>query len=229
MNILGIVPARKGSKGLKGKNIKELGGKPLIDYTFKLVSSLEIIDKIYLTTNDDAIIDLATQHKRVNVPFIRPAKISKDKTPMHEVVSHLISYCDEIDEKYDYIVLFQPTTPFRNKQEVLHMIQYAIDNNLESLFAVTNVWHHPSEYIRVSNNKFDYILNPKESSRRQDFEKVYFITGALYIVSTSFFKKTQTFITEESKPYILSEETMIDIDNAFHFNLAKAYVKSWLN
>ena len=101
--------------------------------------------------------------------------------------------------------------------------------NLESLFAVTNVWHHPSEYIRVSNNKFDYILNPKESSRRQDFEKVYFITGALYIVSTSFFKKTQTFITEESKPYILSEETMIDIDNAFHFNLAKAYVKSWLN
>jgi|APSaa5957512535_1039671.scaffolds.fasta_scaffold57229_2 CMP-N,N'-diacetyllegionaminic acid synthase len=225
MKILGVIPARKGSKGIKGKNLKKLAGHPLIDYTFQLVSSLQILDQIYLTTDDDKIIKLATQYNRVDIPFIRPDDISNNDTPMHEVVSHLITYCDEVDEQYDYIALFQPTTPFRNRQEIKDMIKYGTDNNLDSLFAVTNVWHHPSEYITIKNNSLNYILDPKTSKRRQDFEKVFFITGALYIVKSSFFKNTKSFINEESEPYYLSQETMIDIDTPFHFEMAEAYAR----
>jgi CMP-N,N'-diacetyllegionaminic acid synthase len=225
MKILGVIPARKGSKGIKAKNLKTLAGRPLIDYTFQLVASLQILDRVYLTTDDDAIIKFASQYDRIDVPFIRPADISNDETPMHEVVSHLITYCDEIDEQYDYIALFQPTTPFRKRQEIEVMINYSIDNNIDSQFAVTDVWHHPSEYITIKNNSLDYILDPKTSKRRQDFEKVFFITGALYIVKSAFFRNTKSFINNESKPYYLSQETMIDIDTPFHFEMAEAYAR----
>lgn len=223
MRILGVVPARMGSKGIKAKNLKRLAGRPLIDYTFRLVASLKILDKIYLTTDDEKIIKLASQYDQIDVPFIRPKNISSDETPMHEVVSHLITYCDKINEQYDYIALFQPTTPFRKRQEIEEMINYSIDNNIDSQFAVTSVWHHPSEYITFNKNRLNYILDPKTSKRRQDFEKVYFITGALYIVKSSFFRTTKAFVNDESKPYSLSQETMIDIDTPFHFKLAEAY------
>jgi len=226
MKVLGVIPARKGSKGIKGKNLKKLAGRPLIDYTFQLVSSLKIIDQIYLTTDDAKIIKLAKKYDKIKVPFIRPDDIAGDKTPMHEVVSHLITYCDEIDEQYNYIALFQPTTPFRKKHEIEEMLQFCINNDLESLFAVTEVWHHPSEYILNDNNKINYILDSKQNSRRQDFKDVFFITGALYIIKSEFFRNTKSFINKDSKPYCLSQETMIDIDNSFHFEVAEAYARS---
>ena len=225
MKILGIIPARKGSKGIKGKNLKKLAGYPLIDYTFQLVSSLKILDKIYLTTDDDRIIQLARKYKKINIPFTRPSNISTDSTPMHEVVSHLIKFCDEINEKYDFIVLFQPTTPFRDTKEIENMIKHAIDNKIDSLFSVTDVWHHPSEYITYKNNNLNYLLSPNSSTRRQDFERVYFITGALYVTKSSFFCSTKSFVNDKSKPYCLSQKTMIDIDTPFHFEMAEAYAR----
>ena len=225
MKVLGVIPARKGSKGIKRKNIKQLYDKPLIDFTFELVDSLSNIDEIFLTTDDEDVIELSGKYNRIKSPFKRPASLSKDTTSMAEVVDHLLKYLINIDKTFDYIVLFQPTTPFRSASEIEGMINFTIDNKLDSCVAVSPVWHHPSEYISIKNKKIDYILDPSTAKRRQDYKKIYFITGAAYVAKWSFFIREKAFFNKESSTYELSESSMIDIDTDFNFNIAEGYLR----
>ena|ERR1017187_10049409 len=224
--IVGIIPARKGSKGIPGKNMIDLGGRPLLDYTLAMAESCRQLDRIILTTNMPDAIDWATQHyRRIETPFVRPEHLAGSSASPVEVVLHAIDYLEERETlPVKVIVLLQPTCPFRRLSEVEEAISLFQANNLDSLIGVSRVWHHPSDYIyRNPENmaEFKYVFRESNWKQRQDFPEVLFMTGALYICRAEYLRSTHGFYDQQSHLFKMAEETMIDIDSPFDLTLAR--------
>ena len=120
-NILAIIPARKGSKSIPNKNLKKLGGKPLIAYPIKLAKSIKIINKVVVSTDSEEIANVAKKYG-AEVPFIRPAELAKDETPTLPVLQHCVKFLEENENyKADLILLFYPTCPFLKKETIIEL------------------------------------------------------------------------------------------------------------
>jgi CMP-N,N'-diacetyllegionaminic acid synthase len=224
--ILGIVPARRGSEGIRGKNMIDLGGRPLLDYTLATAERSTQMDRIVLSTNmPDAIAWAAEHYARVEAPFVRPEELAESSTSVVDVVLHAIDFLkarDNVDA--DVIVLLQPTCPFRHAAEIDDAIRLFQERGLNSLIGVSRVWHHPSDYLRrdaASPDSFGFVFREPTWLRRQDFPEVFFITGALYICRTGFLRANRAFFDQQSFLFQMSEETMIDIDSPFDLNMAR--------
>ncbi len=228
MNILGLIPARKGSKGIKDKNIIDLGNIPLIEYTLSFASNIEQIHKIVLSTDSKKIIKIAEKYPKIQVPFIRPDYLSTDSANVSDVAIHAIKECNKIyDTEFTHVALFQPTSPFRIKEEVTESINKFINNKYDSIFSVNEVIHHPSEYITIHKNRYSLVLPPKSNEeQRQFYESVYFINGSFYMCSVNFLMKNKSFLTSDSKPVIFSKSSSFDIDDDFDLKLARDSLKN---
>lgn len=223
-----MIPARSGSKGIKNKNLALLGDKPLIEYTFELASSLQskFIKKIILSTDSEEIISLSKKFHKIHTPFIRPTHLATDSSNVSDVVIHALDYYSNLDESFDYVLLLQPTTPFRKPDEIDDAIETSIIKNFDSSFGVCKIMHHPREYIKIKENSFLNLLpNTSTLEQRQGYEELFFISGAFYFCSTAFLIKYCSFINEGiSHPIILSQETCIDIDEPFDLKIARGFL-----
>ena len=123
MKILGIIPARGGSKGVPGKNIKLLGGKPLLQYTSDIALKSNLLDKLVVSSDDDAIIEVA-ERLGVSAPFKRPSDLATDKSPTLPVIKHALSYFKNIGEEFDAVCLLQITSPLRTIKTISIRIIY---------------------------------------------------------------------------------------------------------
>ena len=126
MNILGLIPARGGSKGIPGKNIKRLHGKPLLQYTFEAAKNSDLISRVILSSDDSEIIRVA-EKIGLEIPFVRPTALAADDTSSLEVVQHALNFFIQKGEKFDAVCLLQPTTPFRRNgliDEVIEKIYF---------------------------------------------------------------------------------------------------------
>lgn len=227
--ILGIITARKGSKGIPGKNMIDLGGRPLIDYTLATAENCKSLDHIALSTNIPEAIEWVSAHyHRIEVPFVRPRRLSGPSASSHDVVLHAVDFLEKRDRcKVDTIVLFQPTCPFRRSKEVDAAVRLFQRRRLTSLIGVSRVWHHPSDYVHrraATSPQFDYIFRKATWRRRQDFPEVLFMTGALYICRTDYLRDTKSFFNRKSYLFRMAEETMIDIDAPFDLAIARGLV-----
>ncbi len=220
--ILGLIPARQGSTGVVGKNMVDLGGRPLLDYTLAMAHQCQALDKIILSTNmPDAIAWTKAHYSRIDVPFVRPEPLARAQSSLVDVVLHAVAH---LNIEIDAIVLLQPTSPFRRMGEVENAIQLFQQKKIQSLIGVSRVWHHPSDYIALNSkasDRFYYVLRDPSWKRRQDFPEVFFMTGALYICRLEFLQKTRSFYDENSYLFQMSDETMIDIDSSFDLMIAK--------
>jgi len=215
MKILGIIPARGGSKGIPGKNIKLLGGKPLLEYTAEAAKASKLLSRVILSSDDKEIIAVAEQLK-LEVPFIRPSDLAQDNTPSIEVVKQALKFFEENGEKFDAVCLLQVTTPFRNNELIDRAIGKFTKGNFDSLISVREV---PAEYnphwvfeekegnLRISTGENEII------SRRQELPKAYHRDGAIYITRTSailqnnsLFGKNIGFIDTTGSPYVNIDE-----------------------
>lgn len=224
--ILGVIPARKGSEGIRGKNMVDLGGRPLIDYALATAERSKEMDRIVLSTNIPDAVDWARKHYiRVEAPFIRPERLSESTTSVVDVVLHAVDFLKQRDGvEPDAIVLLQPTCPFRHAEEIDAAIRHFRTEGLASLIGVSRVWHHPSDYVRRDETEpgsFSFVFRDPSWHRRQDFPEVLFITGALYICRTAFLRASRSFYDQHSFLFQMSEETMIDIDSPFDLTLAR--------
>ena len=138
-SILAIIPARGGSKGIPRKNIKLLAGKPLIAWTIDEAKKSIYIDRLILSSEDEEIIRIAKEWG-CEAPFIRPAELAEDNTPGIDVVIHAI---DALKEKYDYLVLLQPTSPLRKVEDIDRCIETCIDRNVPACISVSETMNHP--------------------------------------------------------------------------------------
>jgi CMP-N,N'-diacetyllegionaminic acid synthase len=192
MKILAIIPARGGSKGVPGKNIKLLGGKPLLQYTANSAKESELITKTILSSEDENIIDYA-KSLQIEVPFVRPLELATDTAKSIDVIQHAVAFLESKGEFFDAVCLLQLTSPFREKNFIDTAIQKFIDTKVDTLLSVLPVPHEFNPHWVFEENKegnLQIATADKEIiSRRQDLPKAYHREGSLYLTKVEFIKK----------------------------------------
>jgi CMP-N-acetylneuraminic acid synthetase len=226
MMIVAIITARANSKGLPKKNMLDLGGKPLIQHTFDVAIESNSFDKIILSTDIDGAIELAGRYPEIEVPFKRPEHLCGDTVSQLEVVNHVLNYLEHKQTNITHFVLLQPTVPFRTKEEIIEGVNL-LKSGCTSVIGVTNVIHHPADYLIIDESgKLRYLMPEFISKPRQSFPTVYFNTGGFYGCSVPFFKNKQVFYDENSGILMMNEKSLLDIDTEFDLKLAKGLINS---
>lgn len=223
--ILGIIPARGGSKRIPKKNIKSLGDVPLIAWTIVSAKASKYIDRLILTSDDNEIMRAAKSFG-CEVPFTRPSALSLDTTPGISPVLHALT---EI-KGYDYVVLLQPTSPFRTAKDIDDAASICLENNWPCVVSVCEVEHSPYWMYQISEfGLLKPLLEEGEKIlRSQDAPKVYRANGAIYIASVPWLLENQSFFTKETRAFEMPQERSLDIDSPMDFQIAEHLVASKL-
>ena len=226
--IIGIITARRGSKSISNKNLTLLGGRPLIDFTFDLAERCSSLERVFLTTDDLRVIELAQSgYSRIEVPFLRPPELAADTTGHVEVVNHLLAHLkNRLGIEPFGFVLFQPTSPFRDLEEVEEAIKLFKCGKHNSLLGAVPVMHHPADYVwrQQMDGPLVEVIERAPGVRRQELPPVYFISGALFICKCAWYRKKQRFYDRESYLFQMSKGTLLDIDTPFDLQLARGYL-----
>ena len=216
---LAIVPARGGSKRLPKKNILNLKGKPLVEWSIEAGLNSKYIDKVIVTSDDAEILDIVkgTGAEAIN----RPIELASDTSTTFDAIKHVI---DSV-EIYNYIVLLQPTSPLRTEKHIDEAIELLVNKNADSIVSVCETDHSPlwSNTLPSNCSMSNFIKDDIRNKRGQDLEVYYRLNGAIYICKTnklldenSFFLKNNTFA------YKMGRDVSIDIDSAVDLKIAGA-------
>jgi CMP-N-acetylneuraminic acid synthetase len=210
---IGLIPARKGSKGLLNKNTLKLLDKPLVQYTIEAAMDSSLIDDVWVSSDDPEVLRIA---KSVQAnQLIRPKEFALDKSSAIEVVSHFLSTISLDDKNVnDYIVYLQPTSPMRNWYHIDDAINHLLLNKVNSLVSLIMLRKSPFKSFLIDEagrlqSLFDEELS---NARRQDLQDVYIPNGAIYIFQIKEFIERNCFPSNGSIPFIMKEEDSIDID-----------------
>ena len=223
MKILGVITARGGSKGIPGKNIKPLGGRPLIAYTAAVAKKSRLVNDLILSTDDKAIADVVKQ-LGVAVPFLRPKELAEDKTPHVPVMQHALDFMEKQQGyTYDYVVTLQPTSPFRTAEDIDRTIQKAIDLKADSAVSLVEVSRpHPSKFKKLEGDRvLPYFFDEPEGVRRQDLPKVYVRSGAVYVSKRDLLKNQGQLFGNLVVGLVVPEERSTDIDTEYDWMLTE--------
>lgn len=209
--VLAIIPARGGSKGIPKKNIKAVSGKPMINYTIEAAKECEYIDKVIVSTDDEEIAEISMRAGAI-VPFLRPDELAVDDAELIDVVMHAIEFYERKAERYDIIVLLQPTSPLRTAEDLQKALEYYIRKGEKSLLSISEVSEHP-EHMRQFNdeNELERMIKEEEDGEKSGSKKYYMINGAIFINSMSELNEKTKF-EDNVMGYVLPKEHGIDID-----------------
>ena len=229
--VLAVITARGGSKGLPQKNLRPLADKPLIAHTIDAAKHARFLDRTIVSTDDEQIAALARSHG-ADVPFLRPAELARDETPSLPVLIHAIRWLDG-NEAYrpDYVMLLQPTSPLRTAQDIDNCITLALEKDADGVVSLCQAKHHPywMKRVEADGRVTDLLLldQPLETaySRRQDLPPGYAINGAVYLVRREILLEYQTFYTDRTYAYVMPLERSLDIDTLWDFRLAEFVLK----
>ncbi len=233
MKILGYIPARIGSKGIRRKNLAKLNGKPLVYYTVKFAKRLE--KKIYpfVSTDSKKILRYTNSLLKIKNTYLRPKKLAMHKSKHAEGLMHALKWLKEKKNlNFDAVMLLQPTSPIREYKETIKAINIFKKSKINSILGVREVKEHPSEMIEKKNSKWNFIAKHNfKLEGRQNYKKNYFkIDGSLYICKINFLKKNKLFFKENSSHlFVLKNKKLIDIDNNLDLKIAENLIKnkSW--
>ena len=215
---LGIIVARKGSVRIKNKNLKMLGDKKLIEYTFLSAKKSKKLSHVVLTTNDFKIINLAKKYK-IKAPFVRPNSLSKSNSKTEPVILHLLRF---YKKNYNFFpenfVILQPTSPFRTNVDIDKSIEKYKKLKSKSLVSVSEPLNPLKLIFKIKRNKL--IKNFKK-----DFKRSFLLNGSIYIKNTKEFLKSKKLIEKKTDIFITEKVNSIDINNEMDFNFAKSILK----
>lgn len=213
--VLAVITARGGSKGLPGKNVKLLGGKPLIAYSIDAAKKSKLITHTIVSTDDPEIAAAATAAGG-DVPFIRPPELARDTTPHAPVMQHAIAFMEhKLGVVFDYIVTLQPTSPFRAADDLDGTIQKLIDTGADSAVSVVEVeaHEHPIKMKKLEGDRvLPYCIEEKEGVRRQDLPPCYRRSAAVYVVKRDIVMNENKMFGDHIVGYVVPRERSIDID-----------------
>ena len=228
MKILGIIPARGGSKGIPGKNTKLLNGKPLIAYTIEVALKSKILNHLIVSSDDDEIITV-TRKFGADVPFIRPAELAQDNSSSIDLVIHALEFYQEREEYFDAICLLQPTNPFRSLNFLENSLDKFLKKDCDTLLSVLEVPHQFNPHWTFKKNSSGSLeLSTGESEiipRRQDLPKAYYRDGSIYIVKSSIILGKKSFYGDSIEFIDASNEKNVNIDTMEDWILAEKLSK----
>lgn len=223
-NFLFLITARGGSKGIPGKNIKPLAGKPLIHYSIDTARMLAD-DKDICVSTDDAMIKRVAEDHGLHVPFTRPAELATDTAGSYEVLLHALNYYESIGRSYNAIVLLQPTSPFRKASQVKEaMEQY--DNSLDMVVSVKASKVSPFSFYTENEEGYLQPMMPNNYTRRQDMPVAYEYNGAIYVINTASLRAMPLSSFKKVKKYVMGEPESLDIDTNMDWYFAEFLVGS---
>ncbi|MBK7627804.1 MAG: acylneuraminate cytidylyltransferase family protein [Bacteroidales bacterium] len=227
--ILAIIPARGGSKGLPEKNIKLLCGKPLIGWTIEQAKGCKYIDSIFVTTDCQKIANIAGQFG-LNVPFLRPPELAEDTSSSMDVVVHVLEYYRTQNVNFDYVLLLEPTSPLRKRNDLDSAVKLAIGN--ESADGVVSLgevhMEHPMIVKQVDNDMKirSYIEDVKRITQRQMADKAFFPYGVIYMIKTEVFNREKSFYTNNIIPYFIERWQNYEVDDIYDFIVIEAIMNN---
>ena len=222
MRILAVIPARGGSKRLPKKNIKPLGGKPLINWSIEAIRGISEICEVLVSTDDTEIASIAKQ-AGASVPWLRPSNLSTDTASSVDVALHALDWYESKFKSVDGLLLLQPTSPFRTRKSIENGIDLYLNSNFSSVVAVTPSKDRAALVFTNKDNFISPFINKSNLfSELTDSVSNYWITGSFYLTSPSVLRENKTFLPLQTIPLIIeSPIESIDIDREWDFQLAK--------
>jgi len=229
--ILTIIPARKGSKGLPLKNIKDLCGRPLLGWPIQAALKSRYVDRVIVSTDDQAIADVAVS-QGAEAPFLRPGQLASDTATSISVMEHAIDFFHGKGEMFDYLVLLEPTSPLTDEIDIDRALEKLDSqrNIADSIVGISKVEAaHPVFDVKISDSRLiePYMNgNFAESIRRQDLADIYFFDGSLYISGVTELIQKKTFYHERTLAFITPKWKSFEIDDLVDFICVEAIMKN---
>lgn len=227
MKILYLIPARGGSKGVPGKNIKELGGMPLIAHSIGHALAVAPAEDVVVSTDSEEIKSVAEKYG-ANVPFLRPEALATDTAGSREVMLHAVDFFAREGREYDTIVLLQPTSPLRDPQDIERAVELFKERRPDMVVSVSEAASNPY-YNAFEPDKEGYLKISKGKggiTRRQDAPKVWEFNGAIYVIDVAALRERKLAQFERILPYPTSPETSQDIDTEIDFLICEKLLES---
>ena len=216
-----MIPARSGSKGIPGKNIKKLHGKPLINYTIEAAKEIFENSQVIVSTDDKEIAEIAASNG-ANIPFLRPKELAQDDSSTRDVILHLVDYFERKKSMPSVIVLLQVTSPLRNSKHLNEALDLFFHKDCDMVVSVTESKKSP--YFNLyEENKEGYLQKSKDGAftRRQDVPPVYEYNGAIYIFKTKSIVESEMKDFEKITKYVMSKNNSVDIDDEVDWKIAE--------
>lgn len=228
MKVLSLITARGGSKGIPGKNIADLGGKPLIAWTIGASLASPFVGRTIVSTDDEKIAEVSRAFG-ADVPFMRPPELSADNTPHVPVIQHAVKYLeDNFNEFYDYILLLQPTVPFRSTEDIDNAIRLVEEKVPDALLSACEPENHPSLVKKLDDSGFmDYFLPRDEKTYmcRQSLPEVFIDNGAIFLTKRDVLMERDLIHPAGSTIiYLMPRERSLDIDTPWDLYIARLIV-----
>lgn len=224
--VLGLITARGGSKGLPGKNLIDLAGRPLIAWTIEAARGSLYIDRLILSSDDPAIIAVAGEWG-CEAPFVRPAELAGDDTPSVPVILHAL---DALDETFDLLVLLQPTSPLRATEDIDACIGRCRPGGAPACVSVCEPETSPYwTYAMDAGGHLRPLVTPPGGSlpsRRQDLPPAYTLNGAVYAARVPWFRERRAFLGPETVGQAMPPERSVDIDTEADLKMALFSIES---
>ena len=222
--VLGVVPARGGSKGIPSKNIVDLLGRPLIDYTIGPALASRSVTDLVVSTDDPKIAEIAT-NSGAPPPFLRPHNLSTDDSHSLPVILHSLEFMeDQKGVEYDAVIMLQPTTPLRSQEDIDESVDKLFRTEADSVISVSNLeGHHPLRMKRIIGDLLvNYMDQGMEDMRpRQELPPVFIRNGAIYATTTLSLRKNLSFAGPVTRPYLMPLERSVNIDTELDLIVAK--------
>jgi CMP-N,N'-diacetyllegionaminic acid synthase len=214
VTVLGIVPARAGSKGIPGKNLRELAGRPVLQYAADSARAADVFDRLILSTDSEPLAKLGREIG-LEVPFIRPKELAADDTPMLPVLKHTVHYVEDQGWHPDIVVLLQPSSPLRKPEHIIRAVKMLKSGNCDSVVSVMEIpsMFAPQKALRVEAGILSFWSPEGDSiTRRQQVEPTYAREGTVYAVWRDVLMEKDSIYGERCLPLVLSAEESLNLD-----------------
>ena len=225
--ILGLIVARKNSKGLINKNIIKINSKPCIEWTFDAVKKSKLIDFTILSTDSYKIIKLAKKNK-IFCPFVRPNRLSGDKSEVHGVINHSLKWLKEnLDYQFKYILLLQASSPLRTHKHIDEAIKFYFKNSTNNKDTLVSVVKSPikTNWLLKKNGKYvSFLFKQKKNNMRQHNPIYYHPNGAIFFAKIESYKNN--FYAKNTLFFEMDEKSSVDIDSLEDVKKANLNFKS---
>ncbi|MFA0133205.1 acylneuraminate cytidylyltransferase family protein [Vibrio splendidus] len=221
--IMAFIPARGGSKRLPRKNVLPLAGKPLINWSIEAGKKSQYIDRVFVSTDDKEIADVACQLD-AELPELRPAELASDTAKTEDVLLYSLK---KFAPDVDVVVLLQPTSPLRTAEHIDEALELFMEQEAFSVVSVTPCEHPPlwSNTLPKDNSMGDFI-RPEALSRSQDISQYYRLNGAIYIFDVKKLREhNEIRYTSETYAYVMDNDVSFDIDTEIDFDLAQFFME----
>lgn len=213
--IIGLIPARGGSKGIPGKNLRSLGGKPLLQHAFDAARDSGVVERVILSTDSEEIAALGAR-LGIETPFLRSAELARDDTPMIAVLKHLLEYLRSTNAMPDAIMLLQPTAPLRRAEHLRQAGEMLIPDEVDSVVGVTEIPQHYAPHyamkITPDGHLVHYLPDSAAIKRRQDVPKAYSRDGTVYLFRVSTLEKYDDIYGANCLPLLIPPDETLNLD-----------------